>query len=469
MNHFMISAALGAAILMTSAPDSSPAQEKSVEPLTPEQAMEEYAYAIGVQAYIYGYPSVELYRVRYKAVFNPGNKTRTPLNRFRHRRELLDPAATTVVAPNNDTLYSSAWLDLAKEPVVLDVPDTKSRYYVMQFMDFYTNNFAYVGKRTTGTKAASYAITGPGWTGKLPAGIRRIESPTNDVWLLGRTLVDGPNDLPAVHALQDQYLLTPLSAWHKKKDAKMPDEKGEPPAYDASEPLKFFEFLNIVLHENPPPAREAALMSLFGRIGVGPDRKFKAAELDPSIARGLHRAIDTGQQLIASLPSGRPEANGWLAFSPHTGKFGDDYRYRAYIAKYALASNDPQEAYNFSTGRDDQSRPLSGDRNYVLRFEKGQLPPVDAFWSVTMYQLPGVFLVESPIQRYALGDRSQELRHGTDGSLDIYLQHDSPGADKISNWLPAPRGDFELALRCYLPHKEISEGVWLPPKVKSVE
>jgi hypothetical protein len=438
-----------------------------VEKLTSEQALEEYAYTIGVQAYLYGYPSVELYRVRYNAVFNPANKNRTPLNRFRHRRELLGPAAVTVVAPNNDTLYSSAWLDLSQEPIVLDVPDTAGRYYVMQFMDFHTNNFAYVGKRTTGTAAGTYAVAGPHWNGTLPPGVQRIDSPTNDVWLLGRTLVDGEDDLPAVHALQDRYRLTPLGAWLGRKSADAPAAIAPLPAYDVSEPLKFFEFLNLTLHRNPPPAREAALTSLFGRIGVGPDKTFRIDALDPPFARGLRRAVETGGRLIDALPSGRPEANGWLAFCPHTGTFGDDYRYRAYIAKHALAANNPEEAYNFSTLRDDRQQLLHGSRNYVLRFEKDGLPPVDAFWSITMYHHPGVFLVENPIRRYALGNRSQ-LRYGADRSLEIYIQHGSPGADQESNWLPAPDGAFELVLRCYLPHKTLAAGIWLPPAVRTI-
>ncbi len=467
MNRFMKLSMLGFAVLLTSATLPTLAEDKLPEPLPPELAREEYAYTIGVQAYIYGYPLVEMYRVRYKAVFDPDKKNRTPLNHFQHKRNLSDHTATTVVAPNNDTLYSSARLDLANEPVVLEVPDTGGRYYVMQFMDFYTNNFAYVGKRTTGTQSGSYAVTGPSWKGTLPEGLKQIQAPTNAVWLLGRTLVDGNDDLPAVHAIQDQYRLTPLSSWGKNNQAQPRLERPDLPAYDLSEPLRFFEFLNVALRENPTPAREESLMNLFGQIGVGPGKIFKVAKLDPPTARGLRKAIDMGPRLIASLPSGRPVANGWLAFSPHTGKFGDDYRYRAYVAQFALAANDPSEAHNFTTHLDDRDRPLNGRRKYVVRFEKGQLPPVDAFWSLTMYRLPGVFLVENPIARYSLGDRSKHLRYGKDGSLELYLQHDSPGKDKESNWLPAPQEDFVLALRCYLPRTAITDGTWKPPAVKS--
>jgi hypothetical protein len=445
------------------------AQDKMGEQLTPQHAQEEYAYSIGVQAYIYGYPLVEMYRLRYKAVFDPDNKNRTPVNHFRHLRKLLDDTATTVVAPNSDTLYSSAWLDLSQEPIVLDVPDTKGRYYVMQFMDFYTNNFAYVGKRATGTESGSFAIIGPGWKGTLPEGLNRIQAPTNAVWLLGRTLVDDEYDLPTVHAIQDKYLLTPLSSWSKKERAKPGIEKLGLPAYDLSDPLNFFVLLNVALSENAPPSREDALMSLFRQIGVGPGKTSKIDELDSPTAKGLLRAVDMGQRLIASLSSGRPVVNGWLAPSPYHGKFGDDYHYRAYIAKFALAANDPEEAYNFSTSQGDGDRPLNGSRNYVVRFEKGELPPVDGFWSLTMYRIPGFFFVKNTIGRYSVGDRSKQLRYEKDGSLEIYIQRDSPGKDKESNWLPAPKGDFALALRCYLSGKAISNGTWKPPAVKSVD
>ncbi len=451
---------LSAALPLAAAPAAAPS-------MTPEQARQEQAYTVGAQAFLYGYPMVELYRIRHRAVFDAANADRTPLNTFRHRRELVDASMRTVVAPNNDTLYSSAWLDLGAEPVVLEVPDTAGRYYVMQLMDFYTNNFAYVGKRTTGTGPGRFAIVGPGWKGTLPAGLKRIDAPTPSVWLLGRTLVDGPADLPAVHALQDQYKLTPLSAWAHTAAPPQPDRRRPP--YDPRVPLKFFEILDAALDENPPPAHDAGVMGLLSQIGIGPGQSFSVDRLDPATTEGLGRALQAGQAFVTALPSGRPVVNGWLAFSPHTGRFGTDYRYRAYIARWAIAANDPEEAHNFTTRQDERERPLNGSRRYVLRFDKGQLPPVDAFWSMTMYSLPGAFLVDNPLKRYALGDRSRQLRYGADGSLELYIQHESPGPDKESNWLPAPEGDFELGLRCYLPQAAITERRWVPPRVKAIE
>ena len=445
--------------------DATTAPARHHEPTTPlshEQAREAYAYAVGVEAYIYGYPLVEMYRIRYNRMFKPVIGGTSSPNAFYHARNLLDYKATSVVAPNNDTLYSTAYLYLEKEPIVLDVPDSPGRFYVMHFMDFYTNQFAYVGSRTTGDKAGSYAIVGPGWKGELPKGLKRIDSPTNQIWLLGRTLVTGPEDLAAVHAQQDRYHLTPLSDWvNKSTPAQQP--RPDMPAYDLSEPLRFFEFLNLTLHDNPPPAREAALMRVFADIGVGADKTFKVADLDPATARGLLRAIEDGARIVASSRERAKPVNGWEPPLPASGKFGEDYLLRAITAKYAMAAMTPEEDYNFVLGLNDT--PLHGDKKYTLRFEKGQLPPVNAFWSITMYRMPVGFFVQNPINRYSIGDRTRGVHYDADGSLTLYVQHDSPGADKESNWLPAPEGAFALALRCYGPRKAILDGSWIPPAI----
>ncbi len=425
-----------------------------------ERLREELAYTIGVQAYIYGYPVVEMYRTRYIHVDSPKNKERTPLNTFRHARRLLDASFTAVVSPNNDTLYSSAWLDLSTGPVLLSVPDTRGRYYCFQLLDFCTNSFAHIGKRTTGTKAARFAIVGPNWKGKLPAGARRIDAPTNAVWLLGRTLVDGKDDLPAIHALQDRYQLKSLGAAALK--FALP--------YDATDPLRFFEFLNAGLRENPPPAREAALMSLFARIGVGSEKVFRVDGLDRATAAGLRRAIETGRQIIAAGLDGKGTVvNGWHYPPAEIGNFGDNYLLRATVAMKLLAALPPEEAVYPTAHVDDKGRPLNGKYRYVLRLEKGQLPPVEAFWSLTMYRLPERLFAANGKDRYALGDRTKGLQYRADGSLEILIQHDSPGMDCEANWLPAPAGDFCLTLRAFLPREEMRAGRWRMPPVKRVE
>lgn len=441
-------------------------QDSSAKPLTPEQLREEEAYTIGVQAYVYGFPVVEMYRTRYWALHDAKNKNRLIPNQFGHARNLLDHTYRGVVSPNNDTLYSSAWLDLSREPMVLELPAVKDRYFSFQLMDFFTNNFAIIDKRTTGGKAGTYTIVGPGWKGKLPDGLR-IEAPTPTVWLLGRTLVEGKDDLPNVHALQDQYRLTPLSAWGKKDGGKAAASKDPLPPHDPSKPLQFFATLNAGLRENPPPAREVALMSLFARIGVGPDKTFRANALDPATAKGLERAVAVGRQMILqrARKSGT-SINGWNLPPKEIGNYGDDYLLRAQVASWGLAALSPSEAVYFTCYQDDRGNPLSGKHRYLLRFNKGQLPPVEAFWSVTMYRLPELLLIENPLGRYAIGDRTKGLRYGSDGSLEIHVQHDSPGKERESNWLPAPAGEFSLNLRAYLPRPEARDGTWKIPPIK---
>jgi hypothetical protein len=456
-------ALLSAAALAQAAP-------RPAKPLSGEQLREEMAYTIGVQAYLYGDPVVAMYRTRYAQVSDPANKQRTPPNRFRHRRRLLDHTFTAVVSPNNDTLYSSAWLDLSRGPVVLRVPETGGRYYTFQLLDFYTNTFAFVGKRATGTTGGAFAVAGPGWKGPLPEGVRRVDSPTNAVWLLGRTAVNGEADLPAVHALQDRYTLTPLGGEGERGGAAVPDKAPVSPPSDPPDALAFFEALNAGLRENPPPAREAALMSLFARIGVGPGRTLRAGRRDPATEKGLRRAVEAGGQIVAANPDrAGPSVNGWYFPPRAVGNFGDDYLLRAVTARTLLAALPPEEVVYPTTSVDDQGRPLHGKHRYVLRMGKGQAPPVDAFWSVTAYRLPERLFAANPLGRYAIGDRTKGLRYGQDGSLELYVRHDSPGKDRESNWLPAPPGDFCLTLRGWLPRKELRDGSWKVPPVRRLE
>ena len=442
--------------------------EPAAPPPSPEQLREELAYTLGVQAYIYGFPVVEMYKTRSLRVNDPKQDEAT-LNQFIHFRRLRDHRDRAVVSPNNDTLYSSAWLDLAPGPVVLSVPDAGGRYRVFQFLDFWTNNFASIGKRTNGSGAADYAVVGPGWQGDLPRGLKRIDAPTNAVWLLGRTLVDGPDDLAAVHALQDQSTLTPLAAWGKTN----PPPTAAPPKpipFDLSDPLKFFEFLNAGLRENPPPPRDAGLMALFGPINVGPDKPFRADQLDAATAQGLRRAVETGRRLVEAGPvKSPPPVNGWHFPPRNVGNFGDDYLLRATTAMKLLGALPPEEAVYPTAQTDDHNQPLDGMHRYVLRFEKGQAPPADAFWSVTLYRLPDRLLADNPLGRYSIGDRTKGLAYGTDGSLELYIQRDSPGKDRESNWLPAPEGPFCLTLRAYLPRKELLAGTWKVPAVRRVD
>jgi hypothetical protein len=269
------------------------------EPVCANDLKDQELSALVRQAYIYSFPVYEMYRVRYNGLYNPNNPSRQGMNQFGHVRRLADHTNRAVTQPNNDTLYSSAWLDLSAEPLILSVPDAAGRYYSLAFMDFYTNNFAYVGRRATGTKAGDYAIVGPKWNGPLPTGLPVIKSPTNAVWLLGRTLVDSEEDLPNVHRLQDHYTLTPLSVWTKTGKPGQPETpKTSPPAPNPKEPLEFFRIVNLGLTENPPPADEAPLMAELARINVGPNQNFDPSRFSEEQRKIILKAVeDTVQEM----------------------------------------------------------------------------------------------------------------------------------------------------------------------------
>jgi hypothetical protein len=392
-----------------------------------------------------------------------------PVNQFGHLRYLATPDETVVVTPNSATLYSSAWLDLSKEPIVLHVPDTGGRYYVMQMLDAYTNSFAYVGRRTTGTGEGDFLIVGPGWNGSLPAHTKEIQSPTNTVWIIGRILVNGPSDISNVTALQDQLTLTPLSQLGMAAGAGETQLSPDllKPSADTQEKLKFFEELRVALKNNPPPEGEAALMAVFDRIGLGMNRTPYGSDMDPAMAEGLALAIPAGQQIVNDTwpDYGGNKNNGW-AFMTDIGTYGYDYLTRAAVAEGGLGANIPSEAVYPKAQTDSDGKPLSGAGKYVIHFPAGKTPPVDAFWSLSMYNASSFMLVANPIDRYTIGDRTQGLKYNADGSLDIYIQHEAPL--ERSNWLPAPEGDFYLILRMYQPKPQVLNGTYQIPPVKKV-
>jgi hypothetical protein len=424
------------------------------------KAVKNEAYTIGVQAYIYGLAPVIIQRTENSFVTTPG-PGHAPVNTFGHVRHLATPDGTVIVSPNSDTLYSIAWLELGDGPMVMHVPDTHGRYYVMQLMDAYTNNFNSVGRRTTGTGEGDFAIVGPEWGGKLPGGVKEIRSPTNTVWVLGRILVNGESDVKNVTALQDQFKLIPLGR-RAKPAVKLSPQDSQPN-------LTFFEDLRVALKNNPPPAREAALMAVFGQIGLGKNETPYGNGLDPAVAAGLERAIKDGDRIVRDLWVNTPgkSINGWV-LKTDIGTYGYDYLTRAVVALGGLGANVPEEAVYSKAEIDGDGRPLNGANMYVMHFAKGELPPVDAFWSLTMYNASGYMLVPNVISRYSIGDRTSGIVYGPDGSLDIYIQRDAP-AGKESNWLPASDGDFYLILRMYQPKQEVLNGTYRMPPVMKVK
>ncbi len=463
----------------TTTPSVDPAAAAAQATAAADAAKEKEGLEAGVEAVAYGFPLVIMDATRRKLtnVERAGAMT-APVNQFAHVTAFPDVSFRDVVRANVDTLYSSAWLDLGAEPIVLTVPDTRGRYYLMPMLDAWTDVFASPGKRTTGTKAGRFAIVGPGWKGELPKGVTRLDSPTNMVWIIGRTQTNGPKDYPAVHALQARYQLTPLSQLGKKYVP--PAGKVDPSVDMKLAPIDavakmgtagYFDRMAALLADNPPPAADTEVVAKLARLGIVPGARFDPSKLDPAFARGLEKALPAALEKLtaASKQAGAP-VNGWRVPSMKLGDYGTDYGTRAVVALVGLGANLPADAIYPSAFVDAGGEPLSGAHRYVLHFDKGQEPPVRAFWSVTMYD-PESFFVANPIGRYALSSW-MPFQRNADGSLDLYIQHESPGKAKEANWLPAPAGAFNVTMRMYWPNDTaptIHDGSWKPPAIRKVE
>jgi hypothetical protein len=418
----------------------------------------------GTDAYVYGIPLMEFMRQRRQqtSVTVPNSLSDAPVNQLGSARNLasVTPGHQVFVQPNNDTLYTMGHLDLSRGPIVLHVPKVQAnRYYVFEFLDPYTNVFHYVGTRTTGNGAGDYAITGPGFSGSLPRGLKQISSPYNLAWLAGRTLVNGSSDLPAVHKVQDGYRLIPLAQyvrqglrWHPRRPRRVVSTHTK-----ATEPagVAFFDQLGTALADNPPPAGDAAVLRELRSIRIGPGLHPSQEHLSTAVLKGLAMAADNGYSYLrtARTTYGAQSAlahHGWLVPAADTGDFGTDYQWRALVATFGLAANRPQEAIYVIGVVDQSMQLLNGSHDYVIHFPAGRLPPARYFWSLTMYD-DQFFLVPNSINRYSIGNRTSGLELGPDGSLDVYVQH-APPAGHESNWLPAPAsGTFEATLRMYGP------------------
>jgi hypothetical protein len=442
------------------------------DPLSEEEALK-----LGTEAYIYGYPLVtmEMTRRVMTNVAAPTGKL-APMGQFAHLRAYPAPTDKEVTAPNADTLYSLAWLDLSKEAYIFQIPDAKDRYFLMPILSGWTDVFQVPGKRTTGTKPQTYAITGPGWTGTLPEGVDEYKSPTSMVWILGRTYCTGtPEDYKEVHAFQDGLSLVPLSEYGKPYT---PPAGKTDSAVDAKTPVRdqvnrldaaaYFKLLATLLKDNPPAEADAPMVATLAKIGVVPGEEFKMSAPDTAVAKGLERAPKAAQRAImAHSQRSGTLVHGW-DFTLKTGLYGTDYIQRAFITAVGLGANRPQDAVYPTSQIDADARQYVGGANrYVMRFPKGQTPPVNGFWSVTMYD-PAYFFAPNRINRFSVSPRDA-LKPNDDGSVDLYIQHDSPGKDKESNWLPAPLGNFILMLRMYWPKESVIDGSWKPPAVMRAE
>ena len=443
-------------------------------------------------SYIYGLaPVLEYYTERINTdVVRPNSTGRAPINQFANVATFPNPSSTVIVRPNADTLYSTAWLDLSKGPIVLSYPNTNGRYFLFQLLDAYTNTFASLGARTDGTGAKSFLIAGPNWEGKVPAGLTLVKAPTDTVWIIGRTeTLDTPSDIAAVNALQAQYKLTPLAHW-RDPNYKPPEGRVDPNIDTKDTPTQqalaldgeqFFTLLAKVLRRNPPLKQDTTIVKELAELGIEPDERFNWNRLSQAQQTAITDAVadrtSTGLPTrvaddIANNVGVSQVSNGWTERLDPTeiGAYGTNYDARAVIAIGGLGANLPQDAIYPSTSVDSNGVALNSGTSYVLHFDKSQLPPVGAFWSLTVYDKNGYF-VSNPINRYSTGSLHPELTYNADGSLDIYLQPTDPGGSKTSNWLPTPStpSPFNLTLRLYEPSAAALNGTWTPPPVYSTQ
>jgi hypothetical protein len=473
-------AALLAAGTAVYLPAIADAQQTDAGPgLSLDAIREQEALSIAKDAYIYAYPLVTMELTR-RVMTNAAEPTamHAPMGQLANAREYPNASFKDVTAPNADTLYSAGWVDVGKEPWILSLPEENGRYYLFPLLSAWTNVIADPGKRTTGTGPQTYAITGPNWKGTLPEGVRQISSPTNLVWLLGRTYCTGsPEDYKAAWAIQDGYKLAPLSSYSQTYT---PPLGTVDPAIHTKTPVReqvehmdaasFFQLAAALMKDNPPAPEDAAILSRIAKIGIAPGHEFDINRFGPAAAKGIARAPSTGvQEISAHAKDVGTIENGWILAAKKMGRYGTDYLQRAIVTMVGLGANLPQDAVYPMTNIDSRGSKLNGANKYAIHFEKGQLPPVDGFWSLTMYN-DKYFFVDNPLNRYTLSQRNK-LATNEDGSIDLYIQADSPGKEKEPNWLPAPRGDMNLMLRLYWPKEtppSILDGSWQPPKVQLV-
>lgn len=433
-------------------------------------------HQLGMEAYLYLYPLVTMEVTRRQATNVAAGQMlgRAPMGQFAHIPEFPSAEFKAVVRPNFDTLYSSAWLDLSGGPVIVSAADTGGRYYLLPVYDMWTDAFAVPGWRTTGTGEQHHALIPPGWSGSLPAGASAVKAPTPTVWIIGRTQANGPADYEAVRQVQAGYAVTPLAQWDQRSAP--PPFEADPavdmttPPLDQVEAMSATDFFGLaaeVMKVHPTHPTDFAVLARIAQIGLEPGDSFDPRRLDPKTLAALETVPKAAQDLMTqTFPRLARVSNGWSMSTDTMGVYGNFYLKRAIVARVGLGANQPEDAIYPVLVADADGAPLTGGTDYLCHFEAGELPPADAFWSITMYDDQG-FQAANPIDRFAIGDRDP-VTYNSDGSLDIYLQHTSPGADKEPNWLPAPLGPLGITMRLYAPRPEALDGRWNPPAVRRV-
>jgi hypothetical protein len=444
------------------------------KPATPaEFPAAEQAQAIAEDAYIYGYPLVLMDVIRRMCTSVPApTADRAPKNQFAHIRSYLH-THQGILRANADALYSLAWLDLSKQPIVLTVPAT-SRYYVFSLINGWTDVFSVIGSRTTCGQEQSFAIIGPNWEGEVSSRLQHILAPTDMVWIVGRTQSSSQDDLGWVHTLQDQFGLLTLSDWTQSRNVAHAfpfdsDVDNRPPAEQVSGLTagEFFTRFIKLLQHNPPADDDSPIIHRMERIGLVPSLDFNFDNLPEGVRSACKHAIPVALKRIQNAEKQLDirRVNNWT-FHPRLGSSAADYLTRAYSAAKHLALDLPEDVLELECDEDDDGESLKGSHQYVIHFTKEQMPPVHGFWSITAYDVKQCF-VANPIDRYSIGD-NHNLRFNADGSLDICVQNEWPGVCADSNWLPVPKRSFSLTLRLYWTRGRALDGTWAPPRVQRI-
>ncbi|GAA7769191.1 cell envelope protein [Cupriavidus sp. SHE] len=455
----------------------SPETEQATDERAASAVNEAEVRAIAREAYIYGYPVVEAYKTLYaQAVDQGGPNFKAPFNQIGNTANVFTPNDTAIITPNSDTPYSFVWMDLRAEPLVLTLPPIENkRYYSVQLIDLYTHNFAYLGTRTSGNQGGNYMIVGPDWSGEKPANVKAvIRSESSIAYAIYRTQLFNAKDLRRVRAIQNGYKVRTLSAFlGRPAPAPASPIDWPKPVADATDSLAFFRYLNFMLQFAPTVPSEQDVMARFAKIGVGRGLSFDKNSLSPEIQKSMAGGIADGKTQFVEfkktqLDTGKLTSGDLFGTREH---LKNNYMYRYAAAVLGIFGNSAEEAIYPGYFLDAAGKPLdAAATRYTLHFDKDKLPPANAFWSLTMYDGQSKLLVANPLNRYLINaSMLGQLKRDGDGGLTLYVQKDSPGKDKASNWLPAPDGSFYTILRVYLPKQEMLSGQWRQPPMVVAE
>ena len=475
-----LAVALAALALLAgcSTPDKEPEAAPSGTTAPQEQPVDlDQLRAIAKDAYIYGFPMVDNYRVMYSYFVNKDDpEYKGGWNEIHSAARVYTPEDKAVQTPNSDTPYSALGADLRTEPLVLTVPPIEQdRYYSLQFIDLYTYNMAYVGSRTTGNSGGKYLLAGPNWKGVKPDGINGvIQSDTELALVVYRTQLFGPSGIDQVKKIQAGYQVQPLSAYlNQPAPAPAPPIDFAPPLTRDQEKTspQFFEILDFALKFAPTLPTEKDLRARFATIGIGPDGDFDADKLTPEMRKAIEDGMADAWAELDNLKKTKIDTGevGSAQFFGTAEDLKGNYLYRMAGAVFGIYGNTAAEALYPVIATDSSGAPLTGANNYTVKFAPGQLPPVNAFWSLTMYEMPQSLLVDNPMNRYLINSPMlPSLLRDPDGGYTFYIQNESPGIDKEANWLPAPKGPFQMVLRLYWPKPDALNGTWKAPQAVKV-